>query len=142
MIFKTSKRADGHNTSFPDSANSFVQISADTLKLFLKSGRFGESYWASFIVLPDTAYSTFESTDHHPRHNYVSSTCSILLKKKTYRPGEYLTVQIYYKTIGTPDRHNDNDTVVAKGKIKLKIRDSKFDYYALFVEDNRNQFYS
>jgi len=142
LIFTTSRRKE-YNTGLSDSTNSLVQISGDTLGLFLNDGRFEGCYLSSFIILPDTAYSTFELFDAHTKYNYLPSSCSISLNKNTYRPGDYLTVQINYKTIGKHTRHEDvYDTVTIIGKIKLKIRDRNFTQEDFSIERNRNEFLS
>ncbi|HEY6437706.1 MAG TPA: leucine-rich repeat domain-containing protein [Ignavibacteriaceae bacterium] len=143
LILQTSRHKDVY-TQFSDSSNSFCQLFGDTLKFYLSTGRFEGSYSLNIQIVNDTFNTSFNLFDNHSKYVYTPSSVQITLNKNKFQAYDYIIAQIAYNAVGKLQRieKSRGDTVFFQGKIRLKIRDSKFTFEDFSIENERNGFYA
>jgi len=143
LILQTSR----HRNSFPefsDSSNSFCQILGDTLKFYLSTGSLEGSYFLNIQIINDTFNTSLKLFDNYIKNVYTPFSVQITLNKNKFQANDYIVAQINYNAVGKNKniKESRDDTVVFNGKIRLKVRDSKFTFEYLSIENERNNFYA
>lgn len=143
LILQTSR----HRNSFPefsDSSNSFCALFGDTLKFYLRTGKFEGSYSLYIQIVNDTFNTSFNLFDNYSKYVFSPSSVQITLNKNKFQANDYIIAQIAYSAIGKLQRveGSSDDTAFFNGKIRLKIRDSKFTFEDFSIENERNDFYA
>ena len=143
LILQTSR----HRNSFPefsDSSKSVCVLLGDTLKFYLSTGDMEGSYFLNIKIINDTFNTSFNLFDNYSKYIYSPSSVQITLNKNKFHVNDYIIAQITYNAVGklqAIERSND-DTAFFNGKIRLKIRDSKFTFEDFSIENERNDFYA
>jgi hypothetical protein len=143
LILQTTR----HRNSFPDfsdSSNSFCQLFGDTLKFYLSTGRFEGSYSLNIQIVNDTFNTSLKLFDNYSKYVYTPSSVQITLNKNKFQANDYIVAQLNYNAVGKLQnvKESRDDTAVFNGKIRLKVRDSKFTFEDLGIENERNDFYA
>jgi hypothetical protein len=126
-----------------DTLSSFCKYERDSLKVYLSTGWLEGSYRLNLNIFQDSVYSSFSLFDNSTKIHYIPVMYSWTLNSPKPNIDDYLVLQIKYKAIGTPGyKPTYKDTATIEGKIKLKVRNSQFDFKDLLIEYNRNEFYS
>lgn len=143
LILQTSRYRDVF-AQFSDSSNSFCQLSRNTLKLYLRTGRFEGSYSLNIQIVNDTFNTSFNLFDNYSKYVYTPTSVQITLNKNKFQTNDYIIAQIAYKAVGKLQRVEESisDTAFFNGKIRLKIRDAKFTFEDFSVENERSDFYA
>lgn len=143
LILQTSR----HWNSFPefsDSSNSFCLLLGDTLKFYLSTGVFEGAYSLTIQIINDTFNTSFKRLGSYSKYVYTPSLVQVILNKNRYKVNDYVIAHINYNAIGKAqgNKNTGDDTAFFNGKIRLKVRDSKFNFEELSIENNRNEFYA
>jgi hypothetical protein len=122
--------------------NGYCKYENDTLKFVFSEGMMPNSTFR-IAVHNDTANPTFWKYDCTHSINYKPIAYYLQLDKKSYENGDSLTANIFFKGCVSADKkyYFENDTVTVKGKIRLKVRSSTFNYDTLSEETNLAEFY-
>lgn len=144
LILQTSRHKNYWFPEFSDSSNSLCQLSGDTLKFYLNTGKFEGSYSLNIQIRNDTFNTSFELFDNYSKYIYKPSSTQIILNKNKFQVNDYIIAQIAYYAVGKLQRADESrgDTVFFTGKIRLKIRDAKFTFEDFSIENERNDFYA
>lgn len=144
LILQTSRHRYYDFPEFSDSSNSFCQLFGDTLKFYLSTGKFQGSYSLNIQIINDTFNTSFELFDNYSKYSYKPSSVQITLNKNKFQADDYIIAQISYSALGKLLKAEETrgDTVFFNGKIRLKIRDTKFTFEDFNIENERNDFYA
>jgi Leucine-rich repeat (LRR) protein len=118
----------------------YCKLENDTVKLFLREGRFTTTHLKIFI-----ANQTFDTDtwiyDCTSSGEYKPISQSIEVNKKTFKVGDTIIGHLNYT--GLPysgSKFVGTDTLTTKGKFKFLIRPSTFTFEDLEKENNYNDF--
>ena len=143
LILQTSRLGNSF-PEFADSTNSFCQVSGDTLKFYLCTGIFEGAYSLNIQIVNNTFNTSFRRFNNQSKYIYTPSSVQITLNKNKFHVNDFVIAQIAYSAVGKLQKVEESrgDTVFFYGKIRLKIRDSKFTFKDFSIENERNDFYA
>jgi hypothetical protein len=126
---------------FSDSSNSLCQLVDDTLKLFLNTGDF---HSLKIQIAHDSFSTSINRFGNYSKYVYTPYLVHITLNKHQFQANDYIIAQITCYAEGKPQNVGESrkDTAFFDGKIRLKIRDSKFTFEDFNIENERNDFYA
>ena len=125
-----------------NSRNSYCKNENDTMEFVFSEGMMPNSTF-SMTVYKDTVVPTFWKYDCTHSTNYKPIAYYLKLDKKKYGIGDSLIARIFFKGFAAADNKHyfKNDTVTVKGYVKLKVRNSTFDFDTLSEESNLAEFF-
>lgn len=122
--------------------NGYCTLRNDTLLFYFSDGIMSSSYLTMFVT-KDSSKAFYGKSDCTSNTTYKNVAYKLTLNKKDFAVGDTIIADIFFKAVAFADnkRYFKNDTATVAGKVKLKIRDTHFDFDRLYEEKSQAEFY-
>lgn len=122
--------------------NGYCTLRNDSLFLHFSDGIMGSSYLTLFVT-KDSSKAFYGKSDCTSNTVYKNIAYKLTLNKNHFAIGDTLLADIFFKAVAFKDgrRYFNNDTATVAGKIKLRIRDTAFNFDRLYEEKSQAEFY-
>lgn len=122
--------------------NGYCTLRNDSLFFHFSDGLMGASYLTIFVT-NDSSKAFYGKSDCTSNTIYQNIAFKLVLNKKSFIIGDTIVADIFFKAVAFADNsyYFKNDTATVAGKIKLKIRDTNYDFDRLYEEKSQAAFY-